>query len=628
MKLQPRSLAHIKTYWTAYTVLIASLSLTFAAYLGHKRYVSTREHARFAQGAQLIFKKVEAQLNILLTVMKGVRGLYAASEDVSAVELRKYFQLLTVRDLERNTGLEGIGIVRVVPKEEREAHEAELRKAYPEYQLRPAVSDRPVYALTHLESLGPSPQNALGWDIYGDPVRREAMDRARDSGEPAVTARTRLFMADGSPGPVGFILYVPIFRHAAKNLTQEELRQNLLGYVFTSFNAPVLWKNLFRNESRPIDFEIYDGTDLTKENQFYDDDGQFFKELNYRPLFDGNLQADLFGRTWNFHFYTRPDPETAFERRLPVVLLSLGIVSSLLFFGFVFMQARARRTAEKLTQDLRASENAVRAANRELARKVTEAEEASEKLSASLSLQLATIESTADGLLVVDCAAKVVGLNQQFLKMWRLSPGTVQCGDAISALQPAADQTLQPSAFLAQIEEGCTSAEGETQDVLLLPDGRSIERHSQPQRSGAKTLGRVWSFRDVTDRKRAEEELIRASKVESIGLLAGGIAHDFNNVLTGIVGNLSLLREHPGLPKEVAERMALLEKSAYKARQLTHQLLTFAKGGSPIKQAASMAETVKEAAEFALRGSNVRAEFTFAANLAGVEIDAGQISQV
>ncbi|MEW6379289.1 MAG: response regulator [bacterium] len=143
------------------------------------------------------------------------------------------------------------------------------------------------------------------------------------------------------------------------------------------------------------------------------------------------------------------------------------------------------------------------------------------------------------------------------------------------------------------------------------------------------------SIRYALERKKTEELLIRNEKelqklerLESLGTLAGGIAHDFNNVLTAIVGNLSLAKFFVAPENKAFELMAQMEKSLSRAKGLTQQLLTFAKGGAPIKKLAPISELIQDTTTFALRGSNVRSEFLMPDDLWPVEIDEGQISQV
>lgn len=127
---------------------------------------------------------------------------------------------------------------------------------------------------------------------------------------------------------------------------------------------------------------------------------------------------------------------------------------------------------------------------------------------------------------------------------------------------------------------------------------------------------------------RGEEAMLRAAKRESLELLAGGVAHDFNNLLTALMGNLSLARMDTALTDTVQEWLEEAEKAAGRARDLTHQLLTFAKGGDPVRRLVDLGVYLREAAQFARQGSRVRCEFALPDDLWPAEVDAGQIGQV
>jgi len=145
---------------------------------------------------------------------------------------------------------------------------------------------------------------------------------------------------------------------------------------------------------------------------------------------------------------------------------------------------------------------------------------------------------------------------------------------------------------------------------------------------GSRIIGAVIVFSDITETRKMEDELQRAQKLESIGVLAGGIAHDFNNILTAVLGNLSLARLHAKPGDELHELLAEAAKAASIAKDLTFQLLTFSKGGAPIKKVASIGELLVTTADFALRGSNVRGTFDIQDDLWSIECDIGQIAQV
>jgi PAS domain S-box-containing protein len=135
-------------------------------------------------------------------------------------------------------------------------------------------------------------------------------------------------------------------------------------------------------------------------------------------------------------------------------------------------------------------------------------------------------------------------------------------------------------------------------------------------------------IRNITEQKRLEEELRKAHKLESLGVLAGGIAHDFNNLLTGILGNISLAKIMTESNTKPFKRLDEAEKAVSRARDLTQQLMTFSKGGAPVKKTASMEQIVKDSVSFVLSGSNVRCRFSVPEGVWPVEVDEGQMNQV
>jgi len=162
------------------------------------------------------------------------------------------------------------------------------------------------------------------------------------------------------------------------------------------------------------------------------------------------------------------------------------------------------------------------------------------------------------------------------------------------------------------------------QGAQCMVDGRCAPMHDL----AGQAIGAVVVFRDVTERSRLEAELLRSSKLESVGILAGGIAHDFNNILTVVMGNVTLAMLDAGVMATAGRWLGEAERGVLRARDLTQQLLTFAKGGEPVRKTVRLPETVREVTEFALHGSKVRSEFRFDPDLWAADVDKGQIGQV
>jgi PAS domain S-box-containing protein len=169
------------------------------------------------------------------------------------------------------------------------------------------------------------------------------------------------------------------------------------------------------------------------------------------------------------------------------------------------------------------------------------------------------------------------------------------------------------------------------ENVNIHKDGRKVvlETSGSPVLDHDGTLlGYRGVDRDVSDRKQLEEELLKVQKLESTGILAGGIAHDFNNILTAILGNISIAKMFAESNEKVLKRLIAAEKASMRAQDLSQQLLTFSKGGEPIKKPTKIIELIKDSASFSLTGSNVMCDLFMADKLWPVNIDEGQISQV
>jgi PAS domain S-box-containing protein len=144
-----------------------------------------------------------------------------------------------------------------------------------------------------------------------------------------------------------------------------------------------------------------------------------------------------------------------------------------------------------------------------LSQAVAQQHQAEQERARALALLQATLEAVADGILVVDGAGTIASFNRQFVDLWGISEAILATRDDRAALDFVVDQLKDSTAFLAKVEALYAQPEASSYDVLELQDGRMVERYSQPQQIDSITVGRVWGFRDVTERKRAEEERVR-----------------------------------------------------------------------------------------------------------------------
>lgn len=243
-----------------------------------------------------------------------------------------------------------------------------------------------------------------------------------------------------------------------------------------------------------------------------------------------------------------------------------------------------------------------------------------------------TLRSIGDGVITTDTEGRVVLINQVAEKLTGWSHEEAG-GAKLEEVFRIIDETSRKELINPVMESLNTGrvVEISNHTILISKDGteRAIADSAAPILNKAnRIIGVVLVFRDVSEKKHIEEELFKARKLESIGVLAGGIAHDFNNFLTAILGNISLARRLTTPSDRIYEILENAETASNQAKGLTQQLLTFSKGGTPIRKLASIGKIIAESASFVLRGSNVSYQLEIDPNLYLAEVDAGQMTQV
>jgi len=263
-----------------------------------------------------------------------------------------------------------------------------------------------------------------------------------------------------------------------------------------------------------------------------------------------------------------------------------------------------------------------------LARDVTARKLAELALRESERLYRLFVKTSPDALLIIDPNAVVLEVSERMIQTMGYDTEEQLLGRSGLEFMPAEDHPKARANILRTIERGYTVNQEYT---LIRKDGSHFLGEIsavgvKDEHGHAKAL--VCSVKDVTAQKRITEELLKAQKLESIGILAGGIAHDFNNILTAILANLSMARIYGELSEETSKMLGDAETAAARAKNLTDQLLTFSTGGLPIKKTANLAKLIVETTRFALSGSNLKCEYQVAPDLWPVDMDEGQMSQV
>jgi PAS domain S-box-containing protein len=268
-----------------------------------------------------------------------------------------------------------------------------------------------------------------------------------------------------------------------------------------------------------------------------------------------------------------------------------------------------------------------------MVRDVTERKNVEKELAAEKESLAVTLRSIGDGVITTDVQGRIMMLNNEAERLTGWTSADAVGQPLKSVFNVAMDMASQARAQQSGYRNEAHSI------MLSLPDNATltsrdgsehiVEQAASPLRDNKnEVVGVVLVFRDITERQRNEAERRKAETLEQLGLLAGGIAHDFNNLLTAIIGNISLASLLLPPDDEMATRLIDAKNASMRARDLAQQLLTFARGGAPIKKTASIGKLIQDTVSFSLRGSHSRSEFVFGADLWPAEIDPGQISQV
>jgi PAS domain S-box-containing protein len=236
------------------------------------------------------------------------------------------------------------------------------------------------------------------------------------------------------------------------------------------------------------------------------------------------------------------------------------------------------------------------------------------------------IETASDAIFVIDSGTgRIIDVNRKGLDLIGRSANDI-IGLDHSQLHPSDDTEKYIQLFKESVSQITPP------DVLyhvLHKDGYRIpvEISTSVMKLGDRRIVQ-GIFRDIRERLKLEEEIQKAQRLESAGVLAGGIAHDFNNLLTAVLGNISLAKNFINSKEKVMERLVETEKATMRARDLTQQLLTFAKGGMPVTKTVDLSNALVESSEFVLRGSPHKCECYIEDGLWPVDADLGQINQV
>lgn len=341
---------------------LLALVLTGGATAVATQYVHDRQQAQFDTDIDKVNDAIQRRMVANEQILRGGRGLFAASISVERAEWRAYVQTLNLSNL--YPGIQGVGFSKLIAPEDLAAHEALIRaEGFPNYTVRPPGPRDVFTSIIYLEPFVNRNLRAFGYDMFSEPVRHEAMVRARDTGEAALSGKVTLVQETDTDVQAGFLIYLPVYRNGAPTDTVQQRRDALVGWVYSPFRIRDLMQGILGPGIPSLHFDIYAGAERDPASLLYASQGV--------PAASGQgveHSVTYAGAEWTLVY--RPAAKEQTLALLPGTAFGLGLVSSFLILGLTATlsgrRERALALADQMTRELRRSEEALAQSNKEL----------------------------------------------------------------------------------------------------------------------------------------------------------------------------------------------------------------------------------------------------------------------
>jgi PAS domain S-box-containing protein len=340
-------------------VLGISLSATYAVWHNARQQAEQKLKTDFDFRVRETVARIEQRMATYEQVLRGARGLFAASAQVERDEFRNYVALLQLE--QHYPGIQGLGYSIIVPKADRDRHiKAMRRQGFSGYSIRPE-GEREIYtSIVQLEPFKGRNLRAFGYDMYAEPVRRAAMMQARDLGRSSVSGKVTLVQETDQQVQAGFLMYLPVYRNGLPHGTQAERRANIVGWVYEPFRMDDLMAGIGGERAAELDFEIYDGETVSEQTKMFDSHGMPDHGHTQTPRFKTIRRIRIADHPWTLAIHSQPAFEGHMNKGKPKFIGTVGIALSLLLSLLAWLLAtgrtRALAIAEDMTRELKESE--------------------------------------------------------------------------------------------------------------------------------------------------------------------------------------------------------------------------------------------------------------------------------
>jgi signal transduction histidine kinase/CHASE1-domain containing sensor protein/ActR/RegA family two-component response regulator len=341
-----------------YLILLLGLCFTILVYYYFSKLTYEQDQSRFQRSAQEIDDSINLRVQTSVALLRAGTGLFAASNKVERAEFDRFVQQI---ELQKNyAGIHGIGFSLRFSAAELPALVAKMRNSgLPEFHVWPEDPRTEYHSIIYLQPQTPRNTVAMGYDMFTESVRREAMEKARDTGVPSASGRVVLVQEQTDPAnqQPGFLIYAPVYRNGAPISNEAERRSAFVGFVYSPYRVDEFLSPVTAQKHYDVSFRLYDGADQKPEHLMYDSHDA---DPSHEPRFTFARTEQVAGRPWTIAYATKPSFEAASNTSYVKYTLFVGTFLSLLFFAVSRAQVLARMSAERAAADLKESESTVR----------------------------------------------------------------------------------------------------------------------------------------------------------------------------------------------------------------------------------------------------------------------------
>jgi signal transduction histidine kinase len=247
-------------------------------------------------------------------------------------------------------GIQGVGFTPRLKSSELSSVVRKIRsEGFPNFKVWPEFPRPDYFPIIYIEPMDWRNLRAFGFDMFTEQTRREAMDRAWLTGEPAVSGRVTLVQETGKDQQPGFLLYVPVYRPGAPTQTEQDKRNALIGFVYSPFRSHDLFQSLFQGQHLPLDIEVFDGSEPSAQTLLYDKDNVLkYGNTTTKSRFEKANQMEIGGRVWTIYTSTESTYVLPTARFAPILSVLAGLIITFLLFRIFLASGRHQTELESL----------------------------------------------------------------------------------------------------------------------------------------------------------------------------------------------------------------------------------------------------------------------------------------